>query len=167
MNYKDMFSKWGLSGIKLNLAFLEVEFTASADDQKAAWEMYVELITRIVTQELEMNIGDELTALESVYSLFSSTRAILKENGRQARSFSKIAIIVLNQIIRPFTAKWHREQLNGAFKNKEKCAEFREDLTCFQKEMRKYSAMLAEIAAVEDITDINNANQENMIQQPK
>lgn len=167
MNYKDMFSKWGLSGIKLNLAFLEVEFTASADDQKAAWEMYVELITRIVTQELEMNIGDELTALESVYSLFSSTRAILKENGRQARSFSKIAIIVLNQIIRPFTAKWHREQLNGAFKNKEKCAEFREDLTCFQKEMRKYSAMLAEIAAVEDITDINNACQEDMIQQPK
>ena len=71
--------------------------------------------------------------------------------------FSKIAVIVLNQIIRPFTAKWHKEQLNGAFMNKEKCAEFREDLMCFQKEMRKYSAMLAEIAAVEDITDINNA----------
>lgn len=157
MNYKEMFSKWGLSGIKLNLTFLEVEFTASVDDQEAAWEMYVELITRIVTQELEMNAGDELTALESVYSLFGSTRAILKEKGRQAKSFSKIAVIILNQIIRPFTAKWHREQLNGAFKNKEKCAEFREDLIRFQREMRKYSAMLAEIAAVEDITEINNA----------
>lgn len=157
MNYKEMFSKWGLSGIKLNLPFLEVEFTASVDDQEAAWEMYVELITRIVTQDLEINTGDELTALESVYSLFSSTRVILKEKGRQAKSFSKIAVIVLNQIIRPFTAKWHKEQLNGAFMNKEKCAEFREDLMCFQKEMRKYSAMLAEIAAIEDITDINNA----------
>lgn len=157
MNYKEMFSKWGLSGIKHNLAFLEVEFSPSADDQEAAWEMYVELVTRIVTQELEINTGDELTALESVYSLFESTRTILKEKGRQAQSFSKIAAIILNQIVRPFTAKWHREELSGAFCDKAKCAEFRGDLLQFQKEMRKYSAMLAEIAAVEDITEINNA----------
>lgn len=158
MNYKEMFSKWGLSGVKLNLSFLEVEFTASVDDQEAAWEMYVELITRIVTQKLEVNTGDESTALESVYSLFSSTRAILKEKGRQAKSFTKIAVIILNQIVRPFTAKWHREQLRGSFSNEEKCAEFREDLLQFQKEMRKYSAMLAEIAAVEDITEINDVS---------
>ena len=156
MNYKELFSKWDITNVKLNLAIFEVEFAASIEDQEAAWEMYVELITRSITQGLEMNAGDEATALESVYSLFGSTRAILKEKGRQAKSFSKIAVIILNQIVRPFTTRWHREQLSGAFHNKEKCIKFRQELLQFQKEMRKYSAMLAEIAAVEDITEIND-----------
>lgn len=157
MNYKQLFDKWGFNTIKLNLKFIEVEFDVSSDDQEAAWEMYVELITRTVTQELDVNTGDEETALKSVYSLFESTRTILKEKGRKAPAFSRISVIILNQVVRPFTAKWHREQLNSAFNNKEKCLEFREDLRCLQENMRKYSAILAEIAAVEDITDINEA----------
>lgn len=120
--------------------------------------MYVELVTRITTQKLEINTGDELTALESVYSLFDSTRVILKEKGRKAQSFSKIAVIILNQIVRPFTAKWHRAQLHGDFHEEGKCAEFREELLQFQEKMRKYAAILAEIAEVEDITEIDSIN---------
>lgn len=69
MNYKQLFDKWGLTNIKLNLNFVEVEFSITADDQEAAWEMYIELITRVVTQNLELNTGNEMTALESIYSL--------------------------------------------------------------------------------------------------
>lgn len=153
MKYKELFDKWGISNLKLNLAFLEVECNVTADDREAAWEMYVELITRTLTQELEY--GDEATALASVYSLFPTTRVILKEKGRKAVSFSKVAVVILNQIVRPFTAKWHQAQLNGAFNNVEKCKIFREELTALQICMKRYAAMLAEIAQVEDISEIS------------
>lgn len=105
MTFKDLFRRWGLNSIKLNVGFAEVEFGATEDDQTAAWDMYVELITRITTQSLDDTDGDEETALNSIYQLFPITREILKSKGRNAENFSKIAIIVLNQIIRPFTAK--------------------------------------------------------------
>ena len=153
MTYKDLFEKWKLSSLKLNLKFVEAEFTADAADEEAAWEMYVELITRITTQRLEY--GDEQAALDSVYSLFKTTRRVLVRRGRKAQSFTKIAVVVLNQVVRPFTAKWHKRSLEGAFENPELCAEFRAELETLQDELRKYSALLADMAKVEDITEIS------------
>ena len=153
MTYKDLFEKWKLSSLKLNLKFVEAEFVADAADEEAAWEMYVELITRITTQRLEY--GDEQAALDSVYSLFKTTRRVLVRKGRKARSFTKIAVVVLNQVVRPFTAKWHKRSLEGAFENPELCAEFRAELETLQDELRKYSALLADMAKVEDITEIS------------
>ena len=95
MTFKDLFRRWGLNSIKLNAGFAEIEFGATEDDQTAAWDMYVELITRITTQPLDGADGDEETALNSVYQLFPITREILKSKGRNAENFSKIAIIVL------------------------------------------------------------------------
>ena len=152
MKIKDLFENWGLTNIKLNVGFMEAEFEAKPDDQEAAWEMYVELITRTLTQELRDEDGDEKTALDSVHSLFPITREILKSKGRKCESFTKIAVIVLNQIVRPFTAKWHKLEIEGAFNDPVKCKEFREELKQLQKKMRGYSAMLASIAGVEDIT---------------
>lgn len=156
MKYKDLFENWGLKSLKLNLKFVEAEFVAQPEDQDAAWEMYVELITRVATQFLEPDAGEEESALNSVYSLFETTRSILKEKGRKCESFTKIAVIVLNQVVRPFTAKWHKEKENGAFNNSEKCIQFRNELAILQAELRKYTALLANIAGVEDITDIND-----------
>ena len=153
MTYKDLFEKWKLSSLKLNLKFVEAEFVADAADEEAAWEMYVELITRITTQRLEY--GDEQAALDSVYSLFKTTRRVLVRKGRKARSFTKIAVVVLNQVVRPFTAKWHKRSLEGAFENPTLCAEFRDELETLQDELRKYSALLADMAKVEDITEIS------------
>lgn len=51
MKVKDLFENWGLTNIKLNVGFMEAEFEAKPDDQEAAWEMYVELITRTLTQD--------------------------------------------------------------------------------------------------------------------
>ena len=152
MKVKDLFENWGLTNIKLNVGFMEAEFEAKPDDQEAAWEMYVELITRTLTQELRDEDGDEKTALDSVHSLFPITREILKSKGRKCEAFTKIAVIVLNQIVRPFTAKWHKLEIEGAFDSPAKCKEFREELKQLQSKMRGYSAMLASIAGVEDIT---------------
>lgn len=154
MNFKDIFRKWKLDSIKLNCKFAELEFSPTEDDQTAAWNMYVELITRITTQPLAQGEGDEATALESVYSIFGITREILKSKGRNAENFTKIAIVVLNQIIRPFTAKWHRKKLEGAFDNSSECFTFRSELNDLQIELIKYSKLLAELAKVEDLTAI-------------
>ena len=101
-----------------------------------------------------MNEGDEATALESVHSLFAITRNILKEKGKNAVNFTKIAIVVLNQIIRPFTAKWHRKMLNGAFQDEDQCLIFRNELSVLQNELIKYTKLLADLAMVEDLTVI-------------
>ena len=102
--------------------------------------------------------GDDKTALDSVYSLFATTREILRRRGRGTIEFSKIAIPVLNQVVRPFTAKWHRESLAGAFDAPQKRAEFRNELAALQADLRNYNRMLADIAEVEDLTDLERAN---------
>jgi len=62
---------------------------------------------------------------------------------------------VLNQKIRPFTARWHRESLAGAFEDAEACARFREELEELQEILHIYTQMLGEMAGVEkDLTEI-------------
>lgn len=154
MTFGDLFRKWGLKNIKLSIGFAEVEFSPTEDDQVAAWDMYVELLTRITTQPLDEGTGDENTALENIYNIFSVTRGILKSKGRQAKEFTKVAIIVLNQIIRPFTAKWHKKKMEGAFLDQGNCELFREELKMLQSELKCYSHLLADMAKVEDLSEI-------------
>ena len=160
MKLRDQFRKFQLDKIKLGPEWANAEISFISVDEDAAWDLYVEMLTRITTQPLPSEVGDEKTALDSVYSLFPTTREILRRRGRSAIQFSKIAVPMLNQIVRPFTAKWHRESLEGAFENPAKCAEFREDLTALRKDLRNYSSMLADIAGVEDLTDLELALEE-------
>jgi hypothetical protein len=118
--------------------------------------MYIELITRITTQPLALEDGDEATALESIHSIFEITREILKTKGKKAINFTRIAIVVLNQIIRPFTAKWHKKMLNNAFQISDECLTFREELDNLQLELIKYTRLLADLARVEDLTAIES-----------
>ncbi len=80
-------------------------------ERKAAWEMYMELVTRIAVQPLDSEEGLMREALNSLYSLFGSTREILRTSGPQVgasrKSVGGIAIAVLNNGLRPFLAKWH------------------------------------------------------------
>ena len=159
MNWKTLLTNFQLEKISLNASVLQAEFEFKTSDQDAAWELYVEMLTRIVTQPLPADVGDDKTALDSVYSLFATTREILRRRGRGTIEFSKIAIPVLNQVVRPFTAKWHRESLAGAFDDPEKQAQFRKELAILQSDLRNYNRMLAEIARVEDLTDLEQGLQ--------
>jgi hypothetical protein len=133
---------------------------ANDKDKDAAWELYIELLTRITTQRLAPDHGDESTALESVYKLFGLTRDTLKRNGRDCEEFTKIAIVVLNQVVRPFTAKWHKLSLAGAFSEAEKRASFRQELEALQTRLHRYSQMLADMAGVEDLTKLETLENE-------
>lgn len=150
---KSLLKKWDLK-LKLNIPFLETELNFQNADKKAAWELYVELLTRITTQPLSDDSGVEKTALESVYALFSITREILKKYGAQTTEFSKIAIPVLNQIIRPFTAKWHKLSEEGNFSNPDTCRQFREELQALQEKIKRYTGLLSEVAGVENLTEL-------------
>lgn len=154
MKIKKLFENWDMTRLKINLIFLESEWEPKVCDSEAAWEMYVELLTRIATQRLPDDAGMESSALESVYSLFGITRGILREHGRDSIGFAKIAIIVLNQVIRPFTARWHKLSEEGAFADKEQCLLFREELNLLQANLNNYMGMLAEIAGIEEISAI-------------
>ncbi len=154
MKRRDFLEKWGLSGLKINLGFLEGEFQPRDPDHAAAWELYVELLTRITTQYLPPEDGDEKTALDSVHAIFPLTREILRRHGSGCGEFAKLAIPVLNQVIRPFTAKWHRLSLAGALQEAARCAEFRAELAALQPRLRGYTRALAAMAAVEDLTSL-------------
>lgn len=154
MKWRDWLEEWGMSSLKISVPFLNMEWKPRDGDKNAAWEMYIELLTRITTQPLADTQGDEETALQSVYSLFGITRGIIKEHGRDCVEFTKIAVVVLNQIIRPFTSKWHRLSLAGAFKNPDQARAFRLELKGIQEQLLVYTRMLAQMAGVEDLTHL-------------
>ena len=156
IQFGEFLAKHGLSKVTLNLGFATAELNFEETDRDAAWDLYVEMLTRITTQPLPSGVGDEQTALSSVYSLFATTREILRHRGRRSIEFSKVAIPVLNQVVRPFTAKWHREAEAGAFEDPARCEKFRTELASLQLDLRKYNRMLAEIAEVEDLTDLES-----------
>lgn len=156
MKWRKWLENWDMTSLKISAPFLEMEWKPQDEDKAAAWELYIELLTRIATQPLDYEHGDEKTALDSVFSLFSITRQVLKNNTRNCTEFTKIAIVVLNQVVRPFTAKWHRLSLQGAFNDADQCVVFRSELVVLQTALRKYTKMLANMAGVEDLTSLED-----------
>ena len=158
MKWEHWLDQWGMTGLRINLHFLQLDWAPSDKDKDAAWELYIELLTRITTQPLAAEHGDEATALESVYSLFPLTRATLKNTGRGCEEFAKIAVVVLNQVVRPFTAKWHRLSLAGVFEDPAQSRQFREELEVLQAQLRRYTQMMADMAGVEDLTSLERVD---------
>jgi hypothetical protein len=109
-----------LKSVEVGLKFadvLELKGTWEADESQrdAAWELYVELVTRVAVVELGQHEGLLREALASMHELFPLTRDTLKKYGpgvaRPQRpgtlSLGMIAVDVLNCGLRPFLATWH------------------------------------------------------------
>ena len=152
MKLQKYLKKFKLDKLKIKTSYIEADISFKDADKDAAWELYVELLTRITTQSLPNGDGIEKSALDSIYSIFPLTREILKKTGRECGDFAKISIVVLNQIIRPFTAKWHKNYEEKMF-DKEL---FRKELRMLQQDIRQYSKLLADMAGVEDLTDLES-----------
>lgn len=88
-----------------------VEMEPDSTERDAAWELYIELVTRVAVQSLNPQEGLVREAMNSLYSLFGSTREILRKAGPKVGashdSVGGIAIAVLNNGLRPFLSKWH------------------------------------------------------------
>jgi hypothetical protein len=133
--------------------------------QNAAWELYVELTTRIAVQTLGEDEGLVREALSSLYSLFDITRDILRRAGPRVaqgkQSLGPVAIDVLNVGLRPFLSKWHPLLQTYEAKrpddvsprehedNWEYIVEAREELEKLRRELSTYADALAKIAGIE------------------
>lgn len=142
----------------------EIELVIDRRQRQAAWELYIELTTRIATQEIKLDHGLVREALTSLYSLFASTRQILRAAGpavgARTDSVGGIAITVLNKGLRPFLAKWHpqlaaHEALRqpgtapGAWERQwSEEARLRGELEKLRSELNQYANALAEMAGV-------------------
>jgi hypothetical protein len=153
MQLKKLLEKWDLTSLKIKAPFLEMEWQPNNEDKTAAWELYIELITRAATQRLAPDEGDEAAVLKSIYELFPLTRDTINRNGRYCINFTRIAVVVLNQKIHPFTAKWHLRAVAGDLDDAAK-QNFRAELRDLQTDLRNYTRLLADLADVEDLTDL-------------
>jgi hypothetical protein len=159
-------SKTKLKKLTVNVPFGigSVELTPDATERNAAWSLYIELITRIAVQKLRDDEGLVREALSSLYSLFPTTRQILKDAGPNAgisrNSVGGIAIDVLNIGLRPFLAKWHpllqeweaKRAENISLKEHEKSwpreRELRGEIETLRSELKLYAEALERIADI-------------------
>jgi hypothetical protein len=91
----------------------------SESERMAAFDIQVELVTRIGIQELAPDSGSLCEALASLYALFDFTRTTLRQYSisladRSAAAAEQggptvhtLADELLNGILRPFTSRWH------------------------------------------------------------
>lgn len=138
------------------------------DEQFAAWELYIELVTRVPVAQLHDEEGSLREALTSLYTVFGITRDILHKYGPAiarpkhggAVSFGLLAISVLNNAIRPILAYWHPalleyEQIRvsgiSALEHErrwEKAGELRQALHETRTVMVNYAQLLAQVAGI-------------------
>lgn len=102
-----------VQSINVNMPFGIGGMTIEIDEaqQQAAWALYIELATRIAGVRLEPGTGSAREALNSLYSIFDTTRNVLRDAGFGAAkgpdSVGPLAIQVLNKGLRPFLVEWH------------------------------------------------------------
>jgi hypothetical protein len=151
-------------GLPFKLGSCELE--PNDVEQRTAWTLYVELMTRVAVQPLDPEHGILREVLDSLYTIFKLTRDILKDAGpgvaKGPASLGPIAIAVLNQGLRPFTAKWHPRLKDYEAKRAgdvsqvahehawELAQEMRQDLAQTQEELKIYADVLALIAGAKE-----------------
>ncbi|WP_217207561.1 toll/interleukin-1 receptor domain-containing protein [Streptomyces sp. AC550_RSS872] len=87
----------------------------SESERMAAYDIQVELVTRIGVQELAPGTGSLREALTSLKSLIDFTRATLhtysvnleRGSASGAPTVQHLAYVLINETIRPFTGTWH------------------------------------------------------------
>jgi len=148
---------------KFSIPFVgELEWEPDPTQRRAAWELYIELITRISTQPLDPDRGLLREAYNSLYSLFGSTREILRRHGPEVgaarETVGGIAITVLNKGIRPLLSYWHpilldHEQLKPPSATPRQWerklqdeAKARGELEKLRRSLEKYATQLAKMA---------------------
>ena len=152
--------------VSLPFGIGSASWEADSTERNAAWELYIELVTRIAVQSLAPQEGLVREAMNSLYSLFGSTREILRKAGPKVGAshdfVGGIAISVLNNGLRPFLSRWHplllewEEQKvdNVSPKAHEKAWDkeptVRDELNVLRQKLSQYADALGAIAGVND-----------------
>jgi hypothetical protein len=151
--------------VSLPFGLGSAEWEADSTQRRAAWALYVELVTRVAVQELADDAGLVREAMNSLYTIFGTTREILREAGPDVgasrESVGGLAIAVLNQGLRPFLTKWHpmlqvweaqRLEKTSPKEHEQQWTEeekLRQELATLRRELAVYAQALAEVAEIE------------------
>jgi hypothetical protein len=119
--------------------------SSSEANAAAAHQFLTELRTRIATQPLPYQHGVEATALESMWKVFDHARDAIKAHPG-CQHFAARTTHVLNRVVRPLTAKWHRAFVEGRLNGRDGADEFRGDLQWVQGQLLVFATELHEIA---------------------
>ncbi len=157
--------------VALDLKIIKIsgKWEPSNVERKAAWELYVELVTRIGVVPLDNGILRE--SLNSLHSIFGSSREILRRYGPEVAepgsdggfSFGYLSVAVLNFTLRPFLSYWHPElsswedtRPTGASAVEHQAAwsrsgELRSEIETVRISLTNFSALLARVCGVPDL----------------
>ena len=160
--------------VGIKLPFFEISSTWEPNDVErlAAWELYVELITRVAVVPLPDGHGLLSEALASHYSLFATTREILRRHGPavaepkrdEQPNFGYLAVAMLNFGLRPVLARWHptlqawehgRAESQSAYADEQQwpyASELRVELDAVRESLRAFAAVMAQACGVPDLT---------------
>ena len=102
--------------VGVSIPGIGLDFELSEPERAPAWELYVELATRVVTwQGTPTDIGSVREILSSLHSLFFETRKILRESAgvlsRADAAVGHVAITFLSGTLRDYLTKWHTRLL--------------------------------------------------------
>ncbi|MEB3359748.1 MAG: hypothetical protein VKK04_23685 [Synechococcales bacterium] len=150
--------------VSLPFGIGSASWEADPTERNAAWELYVELVTRVAVQSLNTEEGTVREAMNSLYSLFGSPRERPRKagpgGGASHDSVGGIAIAVLNQGLRPFLSKWHPRLQEWEAQRPDRVSpqihektwpresELRTELEALRQDLEQYADALAEIAGV-------------------
>jgi hypothetical protein len=143
-------------------------------ERRAAWELYVELVTRVSAVGLQPGEGLLRESLTSLYAIFTTTRALLRSYGPSIAqtnsegnlSFGIVAVNMLNYVLRPILAKWHpvlldyehqRDAKLSAWEHEkrwDKAEELRTTLQEARNILTTYTNLLAQVAGVPELIGV-------------
>jgi hypothetical protein len=138
----------------------ELTFVVNSDARRTAWELFVEVSTRVSSQPLSQGEGYLREALDSLYELFGHTRDLLRHSQptrvRSGQSVEYFALTMLNQQLRPFLAKWHPrlgtfEKAGGEDESTwPENAAFRAELEAMRQNLLQFALGFGRLAGVQD-----------------
>lgn len=138
----------------------QLTFQVDNDGKQTAWELFIEVTTRVATQPLGQEEGFLREALDSLYALFGRTRQLLAQsrpsNVSGGKTVEYLALTMLNRELRPFLSRWHprltRFERSGEPDEAawEDNAAFREELEAMRGRLLEFGLSFARLAGVSD-----------------
>jgi len=135
-----------------------LKFTSAGAQRRVAWRLFMEMMTRVTTQPMQTNDGDDGVALTSLYDLFKLTRIAIAEMhptpGAGLETVETYALDMLNRDLRPFLTKWHplwKAYVDGGGKDSQQWSahrDFRKELGELQRKIDTRAEGLAKIAGL-------------------
>ncbi len=159
--------------VTVSLPSGSLEFKAQREDRRIAWEIFVQIRTRIAAVDFRENEDSLLHINKSLYELFSFIRdkilsLPLKTVTRDKNgNLVEFYLAILNDGIRPFLTKWHisvshfHEKMKDSGKSAieidkeflEKNPSILGDVKSLNQRMKKFASVLHRIAKGEEFTD--------------